>query len=389
MPVTVELLFNLRQPECGLKKSWKSYDDLLKHVHATYAPKGDYCLVCDDEPFTQEVFSQARKEGAELKVYIRKHKGEYAGFPSIKSEMESRWLLDSLLKEKYLAKEEKERLNVKIQPAAILVRKRPPPKPKVKSLKDMNLNETGGLNSTADIHAEQQQQAYKDKVALEVKGRHLLPMFKEWKLDEIREILCGEVDVTLADEEHKNTALHMACVMGEMDIIERIIMLGANINAQNVHGETPLMAAMNYNEPKVALLMLHFNPDVNLRDNKGVTALMRAIRMECEDRRKLVDTIIRLGADVNAQDNYGVAAIHIAIGCKEPKILRRLLENGADPTVAAFDTTRPLQYATDGGHPEMIELLFEFKNGRNIGENVYKATLLTEKAMTKLSKISA
>ena len=66
-----------------------------------------------------------------------------------------------------------------------------------------------------------------------------------------------------------------------------------------------------------------------------------------------------------------------------------LCRNGADPTVAAFDTTRPLQYATDGGHPEMIELLFEFKNGRNIGENVYKATLLTEKAMTGLSKISA
>lgn len=77
-------------------------------------------------------------------------------------------------------------------------------------------------------------------------------------------------------DEDGNTLLHNAAMDGNLDTIKIFLSLGANVNAINSKGKTPLFVARS---PEVISVLLE-QPfiDVNIQDYKGRTALVYTVR---------------------------------------------------------------------------------------------------------------
>ena len=76
------------------------------------------------------------------------------------------------------------------------------------------------------------------------------------------------------------TALHSAIAERHPDIARLLIMNGANVNAQNRSGRTPLhFVARILPDGKLAELLIARGADINAKDKEGETPVAAAIRV--------------------------------------------------------------------------------------------------------------
>ena len=103
---------------------------------------------------------------------------------------------------------------------------------------------------------------------------------------------------------------------------------GANPNAQDVNGVTPLMRAVTQADTDCASLLLR-QKDIltELRDAEGKTALMYSVQ---SPNPSMVTQLVRRGADMNAVDNAGNSALMLALANQNADIANYLVQQGAD-----------------------------------------------------------
>ena len=70
-------------------------------------------------------------------------------------------------------------------------------------------------------------------------------------------------------QSNTNTPLHIAAQEGQIEIIELLLKLGANINHIGENGRTPLHAAVAFKEPKATRTLLENNADITIKDKQG------------------------------------------------------------------------------------------------------------------------
>ncbi len=87
----------------------------------------------------------------------------------------------------------------------------------------------------------------------------------------VRALVRGGADVDAHDGAKQCTALHMAARRGNVAIAEALLDCGANLEARDRAGETPLRRAVNCNKLDVASLLVALGADVQSRGSKGLT----------------------------------------------------------------------------------------------------------------------
>lgn len=88
-------------------------------------------------------------------------------------------------------------------------------------------------------------------------------------------------DINLTDAEG-NTLLHLSETRRDIGLsIEDALTYGANINAQNHQGQTPLMLACRHDKNADFITLLEHGADVNIKDKSGKTALDYAKERFC------------------------------------------------------------------------------------------------------------
>jgi ankyrin repeat protein len=145
----------------------------------------------------------------------------------------------------------------------------------------------------------------------------------EGQIDRVNTLLAKGVDIT-----EKEEALLFSSRNGHTEIVKILLANGANANAKDSDGFTPLMLA--------AL--------------KGYTDLAR--------------TLLGNGADVNAKDKDGGTALLRAAASGHTEIVKILLANGADVNAKYYNKTTPLWLASIQGHTEIVKILLA--NGANV-----------------------
>lgn len=128
--------------------------------------------------------------------------------------------------------------------------------------------------------------------------------------------------------------------------IRALISEGADPNAKNDHGNTPLHEAAESDVPEMAEVLIAAGADVNARDNSGNTPLHEAAM---SDRLETVKALIRAGADPNAKANLEQTPLHKAAAFGGPEMVKALISAGADPNakMLTMDYT-PLHEAASG-----------------------------------------
>lgn len=138
-----------------------------------------------------------------------------------------------------------------------------------------------------------------------------------------------------------DSALHMATAYGMLDLVRKLISLGADVNAQKETGKTPLAIALPIGsdsfEMKFAMMesLLKSGADPNLPENSGITVLHSSTAVT--KAATIVPLLLRYGADPNRRTKEGAVPLHFwgrsaSIGEVESymQVLHILIAHGAD-----------------------------------------------------------
>jgi ankyrin repeat protein len=133
--------------------------------------------------------------------------------------------------------------------------------------------------------------------------------------------LCGTHNVpvhsvlTNAQNKQHNTALHLACYSGRVEIAQMLLEHGANTSTKNEQGETPLhlVTRGNYDYQhqgvSIVLLLLARGVDVDTRKNSMATPLhLAAFR----GRLKMTKVLLDHGANPHTKNDQGETPLHLA-----------------------------------------------------------------------------
>ena len=137
---------------------------------------------------------------------------------------------------------------------------------------------------------------------------------------------------------------------------------GADVNARDKRGFTPLMRAVLNGSVETVQTLMAFKPDLNAQttdpdpDTSGSTALMYAV---AKDRKEVVDMLLDAGADINESDVYVGSALTWAAYYDREDLVADLLDRGADPNVLNNVGGTPLIVAATKGSTRIVQMLLD------------------------------
>ena len=143
-----------------------------------------------------------------------------------------------------------------------------------------------------------------------------------------------------AVNERGDTLLHLAVCTGYLDenlpVVKYLVSKGANVNAKNNQGYTPLYGAQNI---KIAKYLISKGADIHAKNHEGSSQVIQSIYTDT------VKYLILQGADVNAKSNDNYTNLHGAAQLGKLELVKFLISRGADINVKYKGKETPLDLA--------------------------------------------
>ncbi|KAG4262051.1 hypothetical protein FPRO03_10924 [Fusarium proliferatum] len=138
--------------------------------------------------------------------------------------------------------------------------------------------------------------------------------------------------------------LHYACVASRVDAAMLLIKNGADVNAKDIYGFTPLHWVSGYHVSKATAdllsLLADHGADFNSQENRGSTALHVVGRFENHGSRvdvtrqyvlaDMAELLLDYGVDIDARDNEGKTALYGFLKRGLLAVVELLIKRGAD-----------------------------------------------------------
>jgi hypothetical protein len=156
-----------------------------------------------------------------------------------------------------------------------------------------------------------------------------------------------------------NEELLDASKKGDVEKVKKLLKEGADVNAKDRFGFTPLHYTALNGHIEIVKLLIERGADVNAKTNGGWTPLrFAAIYGHIE----IVKLLIERGADVNAKDKDGRTPLHSAAFYGHVEVVRLLLEHGADPNIKNIWGQTAIDLARERGYSEIVKLIEGIKS---------------------------
>ena len=142
-------------------------------------------------------------------------------------------------------------------------------------------------------------------------------------------LLENGADVNEKEPQTGRTALMCAVNNRHSDIsiIETLLNHGADVNAVDRYNETVLDHSF-CSKSNIVELLIKYGADINLKDKKGLTPLMRYVKVYHDI--KIVDIFLKYGADLNEQDKHAHTALTYAVEHNsDVDFIKKLISKGA------------------------------------------------------------
>ena len=147
-------------------------------------------------------------------------------------------------------------------------------------------------------------------------------------------------------QQPKPRSIHYAAMIGNVNSLEEFLKAGVGVDARDEFGSsTPLHCAAIQGQKEITQILVAKGANVNATNKAGITPLMCAV-MGQGDCKEVTEILIANGANINTQDSAGRTPLHIAILNGQPNMVMLLLEKGADVNVRMNNGETPLDFAT-------------------------------------------
>ncbi|MBR4322330.1 ankyrin repeat domain-containing protein [Treponema sp.] len=185
------------------------------------------------------------------------------------------------------------------------------------------------------------------------------------------------------------TPLHIATIDGHTGIVDYIlkehtaVRIADILSAQDISGATPLHEAVRYGRVDIARLLLASGANVNAMDSIGKTPILLIIPSAAQ--QNMYPLLLVHKANVNQKDMYGDTVLHVATMANVPvNTLSLLVSNGASVNERNKEGVTPLALAIETMHPEQVK--FYSKSGADIYAEDMKGNTPLTKALESDSR---
>ncbi|XP_070543126.1 protein fem-1 homolog C-like [Ptychodera flava] len=147
--------------------------------------------------------------------------------------------------------------------------------------------------------------------------------------------------------------LWCAAAAGHLNIVQSLILHGAQVNHTTYTSSTPLRAACFDGHFEIVRYLVDHDANIELANRHGHTCLM----ISCyKGHLRIARYLLQLGADVNRKSVKGNTALHDCAESGSLEIMKLLLKYKAKMDVDAYGMT-PLMAAAVAGHTSIVEYL--------------------------------
>lgn len=157
--------------------------------------------------------------------------------------------------------------------------------------------------------------------------------------------------------------IHTAVFKNMYNIVIKLLVHGADIEAQDGNGMTPLLYSAIYNCGEITKLLISYGANVNMEDFVKRTALHFAAE---RNFMEIADTLLTTGIDIDHQDKYGWSALFGAIMYNHLEMVQLLLSRGASVHLKDYTGDTALHLACSRFRREKVYVVL------STSEDLYK-----------------
>ena len=142
-------------------------------------------------------------------------------------------------------------------------------------------------------------------------------------------------------------------------IIDLLLEKGADLEAQDHGGQTPLVVAIRSLNFEIVRFLLERGADLEAKDRQGQTPLMVAVQEFPRVAVGLLKFLLENGANLEAKDNNGHTPLVIAVRDGRVGNAEFLLERGADPQALPLDVTVEDEWVSEYHFERAVKVVLE------------------------------
>ncbi|KAK1765324.1 ankyrin repeat-containing domain protein [Phialemonium atrogriseum] len=189
----------------------------------------------------------------------------------------------------------------------------------------------------------------------------------------IKQLLKKGTQVGVRSEDSISKELLLsAAKMGHRGVVELLLEKGADTEARDESGKTPLQWAAENSQEGIVRLLLEKGANTEARDISGMTLLQGAA---WRGYKGIVRLLLEKKADTEARDVFGQTPLGLAAKEGYEDIVRLLLDKGADTEARDESGKTLLQWAAENSQEGIVRLLLE-KGANTEARDVFGQTLL-------------
>lgn len=195
---------------------------------------------------------------------------------------------------------------------------------------------------------------------MEKQSQAFLEAIKNNYVEEANKQYLVNRSVIFARDNEKRSALQIAAMNKYYDLVQYLIMIGVDINAQDNKSFNPFLWGCIHNDVKLVKIMVNAGANIEVLTRFGGNGLIPASEKGNVEMVKYL--LEETGINPNHTNYLGWTALIEAIILndgdeKQQRIIELLLTNGADPNMVDPYGKTPLSLAKEKGYMEIADII--------------------------------